>query len=1476
MVSIPPNLSLRLLGGSTSVVTGLDADLLTAAMRARTGAGPTDASVGQDPNAPIAPIWTPGLSPGAAAMAERALANRPFFEVDTQVISDLGATGDYRRLFALHTGISMLQGLATRAETKDLSVPDRARVAAQFARGLSELESFFAKQRFEDLRLVQGERVDTTQTTLALPVRTEDYSTGLIHRGGLFDTVKGLDPNAQFTIRATSATGTVRSVAIDLSDMGSTPRTLGSVLSHINAELSAAGAASRLEALDLTPKQNTIVVAGRTITSRYAGPKQYGLKVDVRAGETVAFQPGASEPAFYALGATQSGPRLIKLSDVGGEGGQPVWMTRPGATASPIGPHVATGWFGPGVPYASAPSGAWEHRTNALMSAGANNFETALRVAGEAVLKLETSDGRFFTITSGWRAEDAEAWRTRAGESSDRAILDDLAERLTQLAHEQGVPAGVEVWENGGQLGLSVFTSDGLKASGLDIGGRATAIDVIEPPNMAGGLREGVFARRFDAAGVASTSQMFVGDQTFVISLGAKQETITIAGGAAGIDSATLAQQLNEALRDRGVAAAASLVDVAGSLTFRLDALHEITSVSARLNGVLHTPARQAPGGWATGGLPAASPGQPFGDALRSYAVGSPPLLAHTGALDIAIVVQTPTGSRTVSVSVSALERANDPDPAPGEWSATFQTRLSEALNEAGVYVGSLSADLTQWRASEGAGHRIESITINGGSLTLSSPAPSFALGGAFSATRSSTSAEAATGVADTMASLVSDPNVSITFDTVWGSRTVSAALQVGDARSLESAALRLNEALAAQGYDLGLAAVALSGGGAGLRVVIGGSHSVRTVTDLNLGGVSHDVTLDPIDSASAADDPIGAARVADRAARGGSVSMVIPAQAAFVAPSANASAWFPGRAFDVGVGAGTKVATARAVAAGAEGAVYVLADLSGDSAVSAIKGARDVALFKYDSAGRIVFSRMLGASETASGFALAVAGDGKVAIAGSVEGTLVGAQGQGGADSFVTLLDADGEELWTARRGANASDQANAVAFAPDGSVIVAGRTQSSIGNQIALGASDAYLRGYSASGLELFTRQFGTGADDAATALLVRDAGGGSFDVISAGVENNRGVVRRFTYAASAGLSEGPSRDIGNFHQGSIHSMVSDGAALFVGGEIGADRLTLGIPARPALAAQEGFVARLHVDLSSTLLDRATYLGSAQNDSVKSLAIAAGAVYAAGVSGGVIAGQGAANRSAGFVARLDQDGEAAWMRTFGSSGGSFSLAGVAVSPDAASALDVLGLPIGVVAARDAGLVASRSAVRVGDEFRIGVDGGRMATIRIQANDTLASLVAGMQRAVGSAGRVTVLREAGFERLKITPNGDSAIRLEAGREGRDGLAGLGIRPGLVAQQGGAGETKSFGLELLTANLRIDAPASITRTKAQLSAALSLVRRAYEALVNPNAKELTDEEKALEQRRNAVGEAPAHLRAQLANYQAALARLGGL
>ncbi len=95
---------------------------------------------------------------------------------------------------------------------------------------------------------------------------------------------------------------------------------------------------------------------------------------------------------------------------------------------------------------------------------------------------------------------------------------------------------------------------------------------------------------------------------------------------------------------------------------------------------------------------------------------------------------------------------------------------------------------------------------------------------------------------------------------------------------------------------------------------------------------------------------------------------------------------------------------------------------------------------------------------------------------------------------------------------------------------------------------------------------------------------------------------------------------------------------------------------------------------------------------------------------------------------------------------------------------------------------------------------------------------------------------------------------------------------GLAHDGDGGGELRLGARDgFLTVELQIGGDDA----KAELSAAVSIVRQAYDTLLNPNAKEQTEEEKALDARRQAAGAAPEYYTQQLANYQAALARLGG-
>ncbi len=600
---------------------------------------------------------------------------------------------------------------------------------------------------------------------------------------------------------------------------------------------------------------------------------------------------------------------------------------------------------------------------------------------------------------------------------------------------------------------------------------------------------------------------------------------------------------------------------------------------------------------------------------------------------------------------------------------------------------------------------------------------------------------------------------------------------------------------------------------------------------------------------------------------------------------------WVEGRAFQVELGAA--VETARAVATGPDGAVYVLADVDQAVAGQTLKGERDVALLKYDSAGRLIYARTLGASESASGYALAVDADGKVAVAGSVTGVLdKGDDGLDGAksDSFVTVFDANGDELWTQRRGARAEDEAQSVSFGADGSVYVAGRARSAMPGADSLGGWDSYLQGFSPpaspgqSGLPKFATQFGSTGEDRATAMTMDGNA-----VLVGGVENGRAVVRRYALQVSGPPVLESVRDLGEIQGGEITGLAVQNGRLIVTGASGNASLSAGATTRAHSGGTDAFVAALETDLGASAADRLTWFGGAGADKATSAAFSGGQVWIAGTSPSSLpststgdAPYGTVRDVEGFLARIDPlTGAIEYEKRFHADGNTAAPRAIAVGQGGASVLDRLGFPQGVIDGSDSAKVVAGTSVRAGDRFFVEGPFGRKAVV-IEAADTLATLAKKIERAAGFAVTVSVAKDVlrqtdekdpetaiygAFERLQIKPRDKrSRVEISAGDLGTDALAALGLDEAVIHEKpvdASKGEPL-YGLAL-SRNLRLDSKAGIKAALDAIGAALATVRTAYRDLVDagkPKSPSVT-------------GPAPLYLQNQLANYQAALDRLGG-
>jgi len=631
-------------------------------------------------------------------------------------------------------------------------------------------------------------------------------------------------------------------------------------------------------------------------------------------------------------------------------------------------------------------------------------------------------------------------------------------------------------------------------------------------------------------------------------------------------------------------------------------------------------------------------------------------------------------------------------------------------------------------------------------------------------------------------------------------------------------------------------------------------------------------------------------------------------------------------------------IETVRASKVGADGSLYVLADVNGTVDNQTVKGERDVALLKYDSAGKLMYARTLGAADQAEGLALSIASDGRVAIAGRVTGELNGATNgpinstaaSGKTDSFVTVFDAKGDEMWTQRRGALEDDEATEVGFGENGVVFVAGRTKSALpSGGGTVGGWDNYLMAVAPDAKgdprTLFTTQFGSVGEDSVGGMVVNGS-----TVTIAGVENGRGVLRSFTvtpsvtetvrtddngfanittttttngvptvistdygahnggtdpakvtsttHTSAASFTAGATRDLGQMGGGAIKGLGMDGGYLWVAGTTSNGALDVSGVTRAYSGAQDAFAARLSTDLTSTTGDNLAYFGGVGNDTVSAMTVADGKVWVAGSASADQPGAMPISTKDGYLAKIDVTSGAVEAQRVTGKDGMATATSIAVDTTGASALDKLGLPKGALLFSDSQKLVSATSVRAGDSFQIRTtQGGRLAAVTIEANDTLDTLAKKIERAGGFKVKVEVVADGEYRRIKVSPQQKSAsVEILPGKGGSDALEAIGLAPGVVrntvidkagksVSADGKGPVFGIGLDI---DLNLNSKDGIAAAIAAIAKSLTRVRDAYRTLETAAKPVVTAAP-------GAGGTAPAYLTNQIANYQAALDRLTG-
>ncbi|RPJ45453.1 MAG: hypothetical protein EHM19_05380 [Candidatus Latescibacterota bacterium] len=145
--------------------------------------------------------------------------------------------------------------------------------------------------------------------------------------------------------------------------------------------------------------------------------------------------------------------------------------------------------------------------------------------------------------------------------------------------------------------------------------------------------------------------------------------------------------------------------------------------------------------------------------------------------------------------------------------------------------------------------------------------------------------------------------------------------------------------------------------------------------------------------------------------------------------------------------------------------------------------GSGDVDMWavRTDGDGTTIWERTFGGAGRDYAFGACATTDGGFAIVGYTT-----SRGAGGSDVFLVRIDGAGDTLWTRTYGGSAADDGRSVCEAPDGSLIVAGQTES-----YGAGQADFYILRVDTAGDTIWTRTHGDSLLDFARGICMTPDG-------------------------------------------------------------------------------------------------------------------------------------------------------------------------------------------------------------------------------------------------------------------------------------------------------------------------------------------------------------------------------------------------
>ena len=313
-------------------------------------------------------------------------------------------------------------------------------------------------------------------------------------------------------------------------------------------------------------------------------------------------------------------------------------------------------------------------------------------------------------------------------------------------------------------------------------------------------------------------------------------------------------------------------------------------------------------------------------------------------------------------------------------------------------------------------------------------------------------------------------------------------------------------------------------------------------------------------------------------------------------------------------------------------------------------------------------WTRQFGTTNVDEAVAITMDRAGNQYVAGWTQGVLPEQTSAGSLDAFVRKYDSAGTELWTRQFGSSDRDYLRGVVSDSAGNIYLAGETEGTLPGQVSSGGRDAFLRKYDGAGSELWTRQFGGAGGDGAAGVAL-DA---TEQVYIVGT--TRGTMPGQTtggdYDAFARKYDPAGTEVWTRQFGGIEGEGARGVALGPEGRLLIVGTTQGsFPTQSNAGGFDAFVTSYDIQGNALWMRQ---FGTPFND--YGVAVATddkGEVVVVGSTDGTLPTKTSSGGTDSFVRRYDSTGTPMWTEQFG---GVFTDAAMSVALDPAGRIFVAG----------------------------------------------------------------------------------------------------------------------------------------------------------------------------------------------------------